>query len=107
MDDLNYLRMMRESEKWPTLTVQIFSNYIRMEFGTKICGILATKRGKVTSTKRIELPSADAIKVIGKGGYKYLGILEFDSVRGNYMIRNFYREHSRRSRLVMRCKLDG
>ena len=61
------------------------------------------KREKVTLTEGIELPSGDIIiKDIEKEGYKYLGILEFDSVRENDMIRHFQREYFRRSRFVMR-----
>ena len=62
------------------------------------------KRGKVTLTEGIELPSGDIIKDIDKEGYKYLGILEFDSLREKSMIRNFQSEYFRKSRLVMRSK---
>ena len=65
------------------------------------------KRGKVTLTEGIELPSGATIKDIETEGYKYLGILEFDSVREKDMIRNFQSEYFRRSRLVMRSKLNG
>ena len=65
------------------------------------------KRGKATSTEGIELPSGDTIKDIEKEGYKYLGILEFDFVKENDMIRNFQREYFRRARLVMRSRLNG
>ena len=58
------------------------------------------ERGKLTLTEGIELPSGDIIKDIEKEWYKYLGILEFDSVRENDK-----HEHFRRSRLVMRSKL--
>ena len=74
--------------KWPTFEVQICSNDIQMEFDIKKCGVLVMKRGKVTSTEGIELPSGETIKKIEKEGYKYLGILEIDSVRENDMIRN-------------------
>ena len=85
-------------------TVQIFSNDIRMEFGIKKWGNLVMIRGKATSTDGIDV-SSDTIKDIEKQGYKYLGILEFDSARENYMIKNFQPEYSRRARLVMRSKL--
>ena len=87
-------------------TVQIFSNDVKMEFGIKKCGVLVMKRGKVTLPKGIELPSGYTTKDIDKEDYKYLGILEFDSVREKNMIRNFQSEYFRRSRLVMRSKLN-
>ena len=68
---------------------------------------LFMKRGKVALTEEIELPSGDTIKDVDKECYKYLGILEFDSVREKDMIRHFQHEHFRRSRLVMRSKLNG
>ena len=50
--------------------------------------------------------AGDTIKYIEKEGYKYLGILEFDYVKENDMIRNFQREYFRRARLVMRSRLN-
>ena len=87
-------------------TVQICSNDVQMEFGIKKCGILVMKRGKATPTEGIELLSGDTIKDIEKEGYKYLGILEFNYVKENDMIRNFQREYFRRARLVMRSRLN-
>ena len=107
MDDLKLFAKDERETNSLLSTVQIFSNDIRMEFGIKKCGVLIMKRGKVTLTEGIELPSGDTIKDIDKEGYKYLGILEFDSVREKDMIRNFQSEYFRRSRLVMRSKLNG
>ena len=65
------------------------------------------ERGKVTLTEGIELPSGDAINDIDKERCKYLEILEFDSVREKNMIRNFQSEYFRRSKLVMKSRLNG
>ena len=107
MDDLKLFAKDERETNSLLSTVQIFSNDIRMEFGIKKCGVLIMKRGKVMLTEGIELPSGDTIKDIDKEGYKYLGILEFDSVREKDMIRNFQSEYFRRARLVMRSKLNG
>ena len=107
MDDLNLFAKDEREMNGLLSTVQVFSNDIRMEFGIKKCGVLVMKKGKVASTEGIELPSGDIIKDIENEGYKYLGILEFDSVRENEMIRHFQREYFRRSRLVMRSKSNG
>ena len=53
------------------------------------------KRGKVTLTEGIELPSGDTIRDIDKG-YRYLEIFQFDSVRDNIMTRHFQSEFFRR-----------
>jgi len=107
MDDLKLFAKDEREINGLLSTVQIFSNDIQMEFGIKKCGVLVMKRGKATSTEGIELPSGDTIKDIEKEGYKYLGILEFDFVKENDMIRNFQREYFRRARLVMRSRLNG
>ena len=52
-----------------------------MEFGAKTCGTLILKRRKVVKTEGLELPSGDKIKEVEDGGYKYLGITEFDKSR--------------------------
>ena len=108
MDDLKLCAKDEREINGLLSTVQIFSNDIQMEFGIKKCGILVMKRGKAKSTEGIEtIPSGDTIKEIEKEGYKYLGILEFDYVEVNDMIRNFQREYFRRARLVMRSRLNG
>ena len=42
-------------------------------------------RGKVNSTDGIQLPSGEKIREIEEGGYKYLGILEYDRVKEQEM----------------------
>ena len=84
----------------------IFIDDIRMEFGTNKCGVLVMTRMKVTITEGLELPSDDTIRHIDKEGYKYLGIMEFDSVREKNMIRHFQSQYFRRSRLVLRSTLN-
>ena len=107
MDDLKLFAKDEREINSLLLTVQIFSIDVRIEFGIKKCGVLIMKRGKVTLTDGIELPSGDTIKDINEEGYKYLVILEFDSVREKNIIRNIQSEYFRRSRLVVRSKLNG
>ena len=49
-----------------------------MEFGIKKCGVIIMNRGKVNSIDGIKLPSGEKVREIEEGGYKYLGILEYD-----------------------------
>ena len=107
MDDLILFAKDKREISSLLSTVQIFSSDSQMEIGIKKCGILVMKRRRATSTEGIELPSGDIINDVEKEGYKYLGILEFDSVRKNDMISHLRREYLRRSRLVMRSKLNG
>eukprot|EP00794_Sanderia_malayensis_P016665 gene16665-biopygen14077 len=80
-----------------------------MEFGVKKCGILIMHRGAVAKTKTngIVLPSGETIKHIDEDGYKYLGILEFDSVKEKEMKEAFATEYFRRVKLVCKSKLNG
>ena len=52
-----------------------------MEFGIKKCGIIIMNRGKIKSTDRIERPSGEKKRGIEEDGYRYLGILDYDSKR--------------------------
>ena len=61
-------------------TVEVFSQDIVMEFGIKKCGVIFMNKGKVKSTGGIELPSGEKIREIEEDEYKYLGILECDSI---------------------------
>ena len=52
-----------------------------MEFGIEKCAMLVMKKGKKI-TEGIELPSQDKIRILGeKENYKYLGILEADTIK--------------------------
>ena len=61
-------------------------------------------RGK--STDGIELPSGEKIK-IEADGYKYLRILEYDRVKEQEMKSNFRNEYFRRTKLILKSKLNG
>ena len=61
-------------------------------------------RGK--STDGIELPIGEKIK-IEADGYKYLRILEYDRVKEQEMKNNFRNEYFRRTKLILKSKLNG
>ena len=79
MDDLK-LFVLTESKPL-VQTVYVFSEDIGMEFGLKKCGVLVLKRGKAVKMDGVTLPDGQARKQIDDDGYRYLGILELDSVR--------------------------
>ena len=78
-----------------------------MEFGIKKCGVIIMNRGKIKSADGIELPSGEKIREIEEGGYKYLGILEYDRVKEQEMKDKFRNEHLRRTKLILKSKLNG
>ena len=53
-----------------------------MEFGKEKCAMLIMKSGKRQMTKEIELQNQEKIRTLGeKETYKYLGILEADTIK--------------------------
>ena len=88
-------------------TVEVFSQSIGMEFGVKKCGVIIMNRAKVKSTVGIELPSAEKIREIEEGGYKYLRTLEYDNVKEQEMKDKFRNEYFRRTKLILKGKLNG
>ena len=53
-----------------------------MEFGIEKCALLVIKSGKRHLTDGIELPNQDKIRTLAKNEtYKYLGILEADTIK--------------------------
>ena len=62
--------------------VRIYSQDIGMEFGIEKCAMLVMKSGKRRLTDGMELANQDKIKMLGeKESYKYLGILEADTIK--------------------------
>ena len=86
MDDLKlYGKTIQELDSL-VQTVRIFSNDMGMQFGISKCAMLEMKRGKAVQSEGIELPSGETIKSLeNEKGYKYLGVLQFDSVKSKEM----------------------
>ena len=106
MDDLKLYGKSENEIKGLVSTVD-FSQDIGMEFGIKKCGVIIMNRGKVKSTDGIELPSGEKIREIEEGGYKYLGILEYDRVKEQEMKDKFRNQYFRRTNLILKIKLNG
>ena len=107
MDDLKIFAKNRPEIDSLISTVKIISHDIGMEFGVKNCGIAIMKRGKLVESEDINLGNGESIKAIDLEGYKYLGILEADKIKENEMKEMFSKEYQRRTKLVMRSKLNG
>ena len=78
-----------------------------MESGIQKCGVLVLKREKVVSSEGVEMPERERIKEVLKNGYKYLGILEYNKIKESKMKENFRREYLRRTKLIMKSRLNG
>ena len=65
------------------------------------------KRGKVVKSAGIKLLGGKVMMDIDEEGYKYLCILESNMIKEEKMKSLFVKEYRRRSRLVLRSKLNG
>ena len=67
-----------------------------MEFGIDKCAMLVMKSGKRRMTEKIELPNQEKIRTLGeKETYKYLGILEADTIKQVEMKEKIKKEYLR------------
>ena len=87
--------------------VRIFSKDIKMEFGLLKCGLLILKRENLVKSEGISMPDGRKMKSVEKGGWKYLGILEFCNVNHEEMKGRIKREYMREVRNLLKSKLNG
>ena len=86
--------------------VRIYSQDIGMEFGIGKCAMLVMKSGKRHLTGGMELPNNDKIRTLGENEtYKYLGILEVDTIKQVEMKDKIRKEYLRRTRKLLETKL--
>ena len=82
MDDIKLFAKNEKELETLIHTVRIYSRDIGMEFGIEKCAMLVMKSGKRQLTDGMELPNKDKIKTFaGNESYKYLGILEADTIK--------------------------
>ena len=79
-----------------------------MEFGIEKCAMLVMKSDKRHMTGGMELPNHDKIRTLGENEtYKYLGILEADTIKQVQMKDKIRKEYLRRTRKLLETKLSG
>ena len=89
-------------------TVRIYSQDIGMEFGIGKCAMLVIKSGKHHMTDGMELPNQDKIRTLGENEtYKYLRILEADTIKQVEMEDTIQKEYIRRTRKQVETKLSS
>ena len=78
-----------------------------MELGEEKAAIRVMKSGKWHLTDRMELPNQDKIRTLGeKETYKYLGILEADTIKQVKMKEKIMKKYIRKTRKVLETKLS-
>ena len=107
MDDI---KLFAKNEKEPEtliLGVRIYSQDIGMKFGKEKCAMLVMKSGKQYMADGIEQPNHDEIRMLGENEtYKYLGILEADTIKQVEMKDKIRKEYLRRTRKLLETKLS-
>ena len=79
-----------------------------MEFGIEKCAMLVMKSGKRHMTDGMEQPNHDKIRTLGKNElYRYLGILEADTIKQVEMKDKIQKEYRRRTRKLRETKLSS
>ena len=107
MDDLKlYAKSERELDSL-IQTVRIFSDDVGMVFGLDKCAVLVLKRGKMVRTEGIELPDGKRMREVNLDGYKYLGVLQLDSIMNREMKEKVKSEYIRRVKKLLRSQLNG
>ena len=88
--------------------VRIYSQDIGMEFGIEKCAVLVRKSGKRHITGGMELPNQDKIRTLVENEtYKYLGILEADTIKQVEMKDKIQKEYLRRTRKLLETKVSS
>ena len=89
-------------------TVRIYSRDIEMEFVIEKSLMLVMKSGKRQLTDGMELPNQDKIKTLAENEtYKYLGILEADTIKQVQMKEKIPKEYLRRTRKLLETNLNS
>ena len=86
--------------------VRIYSEDIGMECGIEKCAVLVMKSRKRHITDGMELLNKEKIRTLGeKETYKYLGILEADTIKQEEIKEKINKEYFRRARKLFESKL--
>ena len=101
-DDIKLFAKDEKELKTLIHAVRIYSQDIRMEFGIEKCAMLEIKCGERLLTTKPNYQTLDE-----KETYKYLGILEADSIKQVETKEKFKKEHLRRTRKLLETTLSN
>ena len=108
MDDIKLFAKNEKELETLIHAVRIYSQDIGMAFGIEKSAMLIMKSGKRHITDGMELPNHDKIRTFGeKETYKYLGILEADTIKQVEMKDKIQKEYLKRTRKLLATKLSS
>ena len=108
MDDIKLFAKNERELETLINAVRIYSQDIGMEFGIEKCAMLVMKIGKQHMTDGMELPNHNKIRTLGENeNYKYLGVLEADTIKQVEMKDKIRKEYLRGTRKLLETKLSS
>ena len=108
MDDIKLFTKNEKELEILIHAVRIYSQDIGMEFDEEKCAMLVMKSSKWHMTDGVELPNHDKIRKFGEEEtYKYLGILEANTIKQVEMKDRIRKEYLRRTRKLLETKLSN
>ena len=108
MDDIKLFAKNEKELETLIHAVRVNSQDIGMEFVIDKCAMLVLKSGNRHMTNGMELPNHDKIRTLEENEtYKYLGILEADSIKQVEMKDKIRKEYLRRTRKLLETKLSS
>ena len=107
MDDLKLYGKTKSDIESLINTVRLLSDDISMRFGLQKCASIVLKRGKRVEDEGIQLVDDKVIEDVGIENYKYLGVLEADTIKMELMKEKIMKEYRRRVKKVLGSKLNG
>ena len=108
MDDIKLFAKNQKELETLIHAFRIYIQYIGMEFSIEKCAMLVMKSGKQHMTDGMELPNQDKIWTLPENEiYKYLGILEADTIKQVEMRDKIQKEYLRRTRKLLETKLSS
>ena len=101
----NYLHKKEKEQETLIHAARIYSQDIGVEFGIEKCAMLVMKSSKRHLTDGMELSNQDKIKMLGENEtYKYLGILEADTIKQVEMKDKIQKEYLWTTRKLLETK---
>ena len=108
MDDTNLFAKNEQELETLIHALRKYSQDIGMEFSIEKCAILAMKSGKRHLTDGMELSNQDKIRTLAENEtYKYMGILEAETIKQMEMKDRIQKENLRRTRKQLKTKLPS
>ena len=108
MDDIKLFAKNEKELETLIHTVRIYIEDKGMEFGIEKYALFVMKSGKRHLTDGIELPNQDKFRTLAENEtYKYLGILEADTIKQVEMKNKIQKEYLRRTRKLLETKLNS